>query len=585
MRTFLLALVLALAGLPAAAQECSHRLFVSGYFSTVHVYDACTGSYLRDLDLRSRLFGAMAVRLGPDGFLYAVAEEGGMIHKYRNDTLEYAGVFADVANLGATGLAFDAQGVAYVAAYQTSEVRRFSRAGAPLGPLFPAGSAGLAGPDNGMTFGPDGNLYIPGYDSSSVVKWDPRTGQASVAVPVRTAGLFQARGLLASRDGQHMFITGEGSGRVYKWNLASGAVTSLASGLSRPTGIDYGLDGKLLVSSGNSVVRIDPDTGANLGTVIASGLGGISGQVFVAVIPKSAPASTVDATQVGTQFWTSGDVRMNGRVLEMDLLTATGTAFGPALSFSELALKRWGRVRLEAVSCTQATFSWDATGPDSAGFGAGSSTLVRFFQNEATQRCLQKGLDDPDRTWMDGLWWGGESRSGEGIAIDRRSADDRAFLAWFTHRPAAGTAGVDASQVGTQYWIAGTGRLEGRVLRMDGAFSATGEKFGADLRPADLATKRWGSVRIDLVSCTEATFAYDSTGADSAGFGAASLTAFRFFENEDTARCREQGVDHPDRAWMNGMWWFGPSRAGEGFVLDRAADGTTFLAWFTHRPR
>ncbi len=50
MRTFLLALVLALAGLPAAAQECSHRLFVSGYFSNnVHVYDACTGEFQRVL--------------------------------------------------------------------------------------------------------------------------------------------------------------------------------------------------------------------------------------------------------------------------------------------------------------------------------------------------------------------------------------------------------------------------------------------------------------------------------------------------------------------------------------------------------
>lgn len=585
MPAFLLAVVLALAALPALAQECGHRLFVSGYFSTVHVYDACTGSYLRDLDLRSRLFGAMAVRLGPDGFLYVVAEEGGKIHKYRNDTLEYAGAFADVAGLGATGLAFDAEGLAYVAAYQTSEVRRFSRTGAPLGPLFPAGSAGLQGPDNGMTFGPDGNLYVPGYDSSNVVKWDPRTGQASIAVAARQSGLFQTRGLLPSRDRQHIFITGEGSGRLYRWNLASGAVTQLAAGLARPTGIDYGVDGKLLVSSGNSVVRIDPDTGANLGTFIHEGLGGLAGQVFVAVIPKAAATSTVDAAQVGTQFWATGDVRMDGRVVEMDLLSATGTAFGPSLAFAELALKRWGRVRMEVVSCTQANFSWDSTGPDSAGFGSGGWPLFRYFSNESTQRCLQNGLDDPDRTWMDGMWWGGESRSGEGISIDRRGADNRTFFAWFTHRPPAGLAGVDATQVGTQYWIAGAGRLEGRVLQMDGAFSATGAKFGADLRPADLVTKRWGSVRIELVSCTEARFTYDSTGADSAGFGAASYAASRFFENEDTARCRLQGMDHPDRAWMNGMWWFGPARSGEGFVLDRAIDGTTFLAWFTYRPR
>jgi hypothetical protein len=138
--------ILALAGaLDAAAQSCGSRLFLSGFNSTVHVFDACTGAYIRNLDANTRLRGAMAVRLGPDGLIYVVTETGAAIHKYRNDTLEYAGVYVNVPNIGATGLAFDPAGVAYVASYQNSTAYRFDRAGQGLGAAFPPLASGLRG--------------------------------------------------------------------------------------------------------------------------------------------------------------------------------------------------------------------------------------------------------------------------------------------------------------------------------------------------------------------------------------------------------------------------------------------------------
>jgi hypothetical protein len=580
-----IALLLALAAAPAAAQTCGSRLFVSGWQSTVHVFDACTGAYLRDLDTPTRLAGAMAVRLGPDGLIYAVAETAGVIRKYRNnETLDYVGDFVQVGGIGATGLVFDASGVAYVAAYRANDVKRYDRAGAALGAAFPARASGLVGPDNGLAFGPDGNLYVPGYDSSNVVRWDPRTNQTSVAVPPRTSGLLNTRGLLAARDGQHMFITSENSGAVLRWNLASGAVSVFSTGFQRPTGIDYAPDGTILVSHGEAVVKIDATTGARVGgPFIASGANGISAQVFLAVIAR-AEAATVDATQIGSQFWIVGDATFNGRVLEMpQVLSATGTAFGPGLRFDELAVKRWGSVRMEIVSCTEARFSWDSTGATSGAFGAGSYDVVRYFENEATARCRAQGVDAADKSWVNGQWWGGSARSGEGWFVDR-AADGRTFFAWFTHRPGAGVA-ADATQVGTQYWIVGDARFEGRSLRLDNVLSATGTSFGPGLDFAQLAVKRWGSARIDLVSCTEATFSWDSTGSGSAGFGAGSYPIYRYFENEDTARCRAQGVDAADKSWVNGQWWGRESRSGEGLFIDRAADGRAFFAWFTHRPR
>jgi DNA-binding beta-propeller fold protein YncE len=577
------ALLLAAASPALAQDECGARLFVSGFNSTVHVFDACTGQYLRNLDTPERLAGAMAVRLGPDGLLYAVAESTGFIHKYRNDTLEYAGVFAQVGGIGATGLAFDAAGIAYVAGYSSDDVKRYDRGGAALGPAFPARSSGLNGPDNGLTFGPDGNLYVPSYDTSSVVRWDPRTGLTSVAVAARTAGLLSTRGLLPARDGTHMFITSEGSGTVLRWNLASGAVAVFASGLNRPTGIDYAPDGALLVSSGDAVLKLDAATGARLATFVESGAGGIAAQVFVAVIAKPA-AAAIDTAQVGTQYWVVGDGAFSGRVLELSsVLSATGTGFGANLRFAELSAKRWGTVRMELVSCTQARFSWDSTGAGSAGFGSGGYDVVRYFENEGTERCRAQGLDHPDRSWVNGQWWGGSTRSGEGWFVDR-GADGRAFFAWFTHRPGAGVA-ADATQVGTQYWVVGDARIEGRTLRLDNVYSATGTGFGPALDFTALAVKRWGSARIELTSCTEAVFSWDSTGAASAGFGSGSYPVYRYFENEDTARCRQQGLDAADRSWINGQWWGRDARAGEGLFVDRASDGRVFLAWFTHRPR
>jgi hypothetical protein len=296
-------------------------------------------------------------------------------------------------------------------------------------------------------------------------------------------------------------------------------------------------------------------------------------------------ASTPDAAQIGSQYWVVGTSAFNGRVLDVpQALSATGSAFGPALRFSDLAVKRWGSVRIELVSCTEARLAWTSSGADSAGFGDGSYPLTRYFENEGTARCRAQGMDAADKSWVNGQWWGGSTRAGEGVFIDRQ-ADGTTFMAWFTHRPASLAAPVDAAQVGSQYWVVATGRIAGRAIAMDPVLSATGTTFGPNLRFSDLAVKRWGSLRIDITSCTEATFSWDSTGADSASFGAGAYPAFRYFEDEGTARCRAQGVDAADKSWVNGQWWGRGDRAGEGWFIDRAVDGTVFFAWFTHRPK
>lgn len=568
-----------------AQTTCGHRLLVSGYFSgNVHVYDACTGAFLRTLDTANRLNGAQAIRVGPDGLIYVVAELGRSIHKYKPDTLEHAGVFATTPPMGPLSIDFAADGTVYVAGYDSNDVKKFDRNGTLLGAAFPAGASGISGPEIGTSFGPDGNLYVPGYNSHNVIRFDPRSNTTSVAIPARQGGISRPRGLLLSKDREYFFLVTEQSGQVMKWRFSDGSLTELARGFPVATMAAYAPDGNLLVATSDSVVKIDPATGARLGTLVSAGSGGLSGSTFIAVVPISLPS--VDQTQIGTQFWVVGDAPLNGRVLDLpNVYTGTGTSFGDGLKFSELSIKRWGSARIEWLSCTRARFSWQSTGTNTANFGDGEYEITRFFANENDARCTATGVDGTDKSWIAGHWWGGDARSGEGLFLDRRQ-DGTVFFSWFTHRPASTAAPVpDSTQIGSQFWVVGNNKLEGNVLNLPEMFTGTGTSFGPGLKFSELTVKRWGTIRIEFLTCTTARFSWDSTGANSAQFGTGSYNVQRFFDNESSQRCQQQGIASADKSWMNGHWWGGDARSGEGWFLDRNADGTVFMAWFTHRPK
>ena len=288
--------IIVIAALAAAtsswAQDCAHRLFVSSYFITVQVFDACTGAYLRDLDSGARIRGAQAVKLGPDGLIYVTSEMSQQILRYRNDTLEFVDVFATFSAFDPTGFAIAPNGEVYVGGFRTSQVRRVSATGTAIDIPIPAHAAGLDGPDNGITFAADGNLYVPGWNSSNLIRHDPRTGATTVAVPTLTQGLLNTRGLLADRNGNALLITSEGSGRLLRFDLATGAVSVVTNSLISPTGIDYAPDGDLVILERDTVSRFDALTGARKGVLVASGSGGVAFGTYVAVIAKPAPPKT-----------------------------------------------------------------------------------------------------------------------------------------------------------------------------------------------------------------------------------------------------------------------------------------------------
>lgn len=289
-RIALVASILMSASTAACAQPCSHHLLVSGYFSNnVAIYDACNGTFLRQLEQSGRIQGAQAVRWNPaDDLIYVVSEGNDQIQRYRrNSSYDFVDVFAQLASdFDPTGIDFGLDDEVYVASYGLSRVVELDPvSGLQTGVLLPSDS-GLLGADNGMMVSVIGLLYVPGYDSDSVARIDPGSGQVLAQfVAPGTQGLLETRGIVD--EGATILVGGEGSGAIYRFDAGSGAyVTTLISGLSRPTGMALGLDGSLLVLSGNRVRRFDRTTGANLG-ILAFGVdGGISGGTFIALVPN-----------------------------------------------------------------------------------------------------------------------------------------------------------------------------------------------------------------------------------------------------------------------------------------------------------
>jgi DNA-binding beta-propeller fold protein YncE len=288
-RIILAALGLLVAG-AGHAQPCSQHLLVSGYFSSnVAIYDACSGVYLRQLELAERIEGAQAVRYhAVDQLIYVVSEGNDQIQRYRPSAgYAFVDVFAQLAgNVDPTGITFGPKGEVYVASYGTSSVLELDPVdGETIGVVLPSDS-GLQGADNGMMVSADGLLYVPGYDSSSVARVDLANGAVQAAfIPTGSQGLVNSRGIVD--EGETILVGGEGSGTVYRFNADNGSfVETLVSGLNRPTGMALAADGTLLVLAGNRVRRYDRGTGADLG-ILASGVdGGISGGTFLALVPN-----------------------------------------------------------------------------------------------------------------------------------------------------------------------------------------------------------------------------------------------------------------------------------------------------------
>jgi sugar lactone lactonase YvrE len=282
----------------AAAAAAQHDLLVSGYTSqSIHRYAASDGTPLGAVAAAP---GAQSLRYGPDGLLYACAEEADRVVKLDGATGAFVADFVwddpataadESGGLDApTAAVFGPDGALYVASFSQDRVLRCDGAtGAYLGDFVAAGASPLNGPDAGMCFGPDGRLYVPSFETNRVLRYDGQTGAFLDAFVVPIEGLSRPRVLRFRGDGQ-LWVTSWGNNRLLRFDLGGAPVATIALGVLRPTGLLIDpLSGDLLVTSdqADDVRVFDGLTGAAKGTLVAANAGGLAGGTFLELLPDA----------------------------------------------------------------------------------------------------------------------------------------------------------------------------------------------------------------------------------------------------------------------------------------------------------
>jgi WD40 repeat protein len=154
------------------------------------------------------------------------------------------------------------------------DVLRFSATGSFVGTFVTTGSGGLTFPLGGA-FGPDGNFYVSDSDHENVLRYNGATG-AFIDIFATTD---DPAGLVFGPGGDLFVANSQAPGSVTQFNGTSGAeigtfVAPGSGGVSDPEEITFGPDGNLYVASGdtNEILQYDGTTGSFIG-VFASGNG------------------------------------------------------------------------------------------------------------------------------------------------------------------------------------------------------------------------------------------------------------------------------------------------------------------------
>lgn len=237
---------------------------------------------------------ACCLAFGPDDNLYVSDSVAGQVFRFNGVTGKLMDRFVAQGAGGLTNpliLLFH-DGYLYIGDTGKGAIRRYdAQTGAFVDNFLPDNTKGMGafGDLQHFVFAPDGNLYVASQLSNRILRFNGTTGAFIDEFVPAIGGLDQPSGLTIGPEGR-LYVGNAGEVRRYDLNTGEFDVFIPKGGtLLIPVGFNFGPDGKFYTTDVGhaSIQKYDGTTGAYLGDLVPSGLGGITGPRTMAWMVKT----------------------------------------------------------------------------------------------------------------------------------------------------------------------------------------------------------------------------------------------------------------------------------------------------------